>query len=805
MIPSLTHDARLALRRVRRAPFFSAVVMLTIALGIGATTAIFSAVDAVALRPLPFASGDRIVSLWATNPDKSVPRFGVSYPDFRDWRTRTRSFEGMALYTAGVSTLLSRDGPESVAILHVDANFLDVLGITPLVGRGFGPDDARGEASNTVILSYGYWQRRFAGDRSVVGRLVTVAGRPRTIIGILPPDAQLLGPAFVGAPLDVMTVVEISTYPSVQRHAQHLFGAIARLRPGVTLEQARADLYRAETQVAAENSEIAGWTARVFYLTDDLSLNTKEPLLILLVASGLLLVIACINVANLLLVRGAARARETAVRQALGASRIRLVVQFTIEALTLALGGGALGVGVAAIGITVIRAFTPDGVIVRANEIALDGRVLAFAAGASLVAALGFGLWPAIRFGRLEGGLTTELRARAQTVRSGARRVLVVAQISLAFVLVVCAGLVWQSVRRLLDVDPGFRADHVVTASITLGADYPDSAAVSFYQRLLTELEGRPGIEAAGAADTPPLAGGGIFTSIRLLGEPPRPADRPLMSTIRSVTPGYFRAMGIHLLAGHDLEWTDPKASIIVSKTAADVFWAGRSPLDKQIAFNVTPTGYPVVGEASDTRQASLALAPAPIVYISMRRYARVIRAMTLVVRSRADVAATVRTIRDVLHGVDPALALYNVQTLESIVDQSTAQQRLDEGLLGAFAIAALLLATLGIYGVVSYSVAQRRQEIGVRLTLGAQPADIARLVLRDGTTLAALGVALGLVAAAFATQLVQSWLFQVGRADPVTFIGTAAGLVAVALLASYLPARRAARVDPAITIREDA
>ena len=798
-------DARLALRRMRRAPFFSAVVVLTIALGIGATTAIFSAVDAVVLRPLPFAQGDRLVSLWATNPDKSVPRFGVSYPDFRDWRARTRSFDDMALYSAGVATLIGPDGPESVAALHVDANFLNVLGVTPLVGRGFGPDDKRGEASNTVILSYGYWQRRFAGDRSVIGRLVTVAGRPRTIIGVLPPDAQLLGPAFVGTPLDVMTVIEISTYPSVQRHAQHLFGAIARLKGGVTLEHARADLYRTETQVAAENPEIAGWTASVFRLTDDLSLNTSEPLVILLAASGLLLVIACTNVANLLLVRGAARARETAVRQALGASRVRLVGQFTIEALMLALCGGALGIGIAAVAVRAIRAVMPFGVIARADDIVLDGRVLVFAAVASVLAALAFGLWPAIRFGGLERGLTTELRARAQTSRSGARRVLVVAQISLAFILVVCAGLVWQSVRRLLEIDPGFHPDHVVTASITLGTDYPDSSAVAFYQRLLTDLGARAGIEAAGATDTPPLSGGGIFTSIRLLGEPPRPADRPLMSTIRSVTPGYFRAVGIRLLAGHDLEWNEPSPSIIVSKAAADAFWSGRSPLDKEIAFNVTPTGYPVVGEAIDTRQVNLATAPAPIVYVSMRRYARVVRTMTLVVRSRADVAATVKTIRDVLHGIDPGLPLYNVQTLESIVDQSTAQQRLDESLLGSFAIAALLLATLGIYGVVSYSVTQRRQEIGVRLTLGAQPVDIVRLVLGNGMALAILGVVIGLAGAAFATRLVQSWLFQIGRGDPVTFGSAAAGLVAVALVASYLPARRAARVDPAITIREDA
>jgi predicted permease len=801
-------DARLALRLARRFPLFTTVVLLTIALGVGATTAIFSAVHAVMLQPLPFADGDRLVSIWGTNPDKSIPRFGVSWPDFRDWKTRSRSFDDMSLYVGNVTTLVAPEGPESVACLYVSSNFLDVLGIKPGLGRGFGVDDQRGESSNTVVLGYGYWQRRFAGDRSVIGRSVTVNGRPRTIIGVLPAGAELLGPAFVGAPLDIVTVMELSSYSSVERHAQHLFGAIGRLKRGVTLDAARADILQTQTQVSTENPEIAGWTASVFYVADDLSLNTTQPLLILLAASLLLLVIACINVANLLLVRGATRAREIAVRQALGASRSRLAIQFLVESAILAVCGGVLGVGIAALAVRAIRSMIPFGVIARAEDIRMSAPVLAFALAISLVAALAFGAWPALRSGKSSAKLSDDLRERSPSgvARARTRRTLVVAELSLAFVLAVCASLVWQSVRRMLTVDPGFRPQGVVTASITLGKNYPDSTAVSFYRTLLTDLEGRPGIEAAGATDTPPLGGGGIFTSIRLIGQPPRPANSPLMSTIRSITPGYFRALGMHVIAGHDLEWNEATTSIVLSKGAAQAFWPGQPVLDKAIGFNVQPTAYPIVGEVNDTRQASLATAPAPIVYLSMRRYARVFHTMTVVVRGRpgVDVATSVATLRAALHAIDPALSLYSVQTMESIVDQSTAQPRLNIALLAVFASAALLLATLGIYGVVSYSVTQRRQEIGVRMTLGAQRSDIVRLILGEGSALAIPGVGIGVVAALFATRLVQSMLFEIGAADPLTFIVVAAGLLLVALAASLVPARRAAAVDPLLAIRAD-
>lgn len=797
-------DARFALRLARRFPLFTTIVTLTIALGIGSTTTIFSVVDAVVLRPLPFPDGDRLVSLWGTNPDRSIPRFAVSYPDFKDWATRTHSFSSMALYASGMTTLKGNGEPESVAGLYVTSNFFDVLGIHAIRGRDFGADDEHGESSNAVILSYGFWKRRFGGDASVIGSSIAVSGRSRTIIGILPPEADVLGPAFVGAPLDVVSVIEPSTYPSVERHAQHLFVAVARLKPGATLAQARADLSAVEAQVAAENPEIAGWTASVFPLTEDFSLGTKGPVLILLAASIMLLLIACINVANLLVVRGATRAREIASRQALGASRSRLVGQFLMESLVLAFAGAIPGVALSVLAQRALRALIPFGVIIRADDIGLDGRVLLFALALTILTALGFGLMPALR---VTGGRVSEtLRAgRTDTgdVRSRRfRRGLVIAEVAIAVVLMVCSGLVWQSLTRLLRVDPGFRPEHTVTAQITLGKEYPDSSSVAFWRTLLTNLDSKGGIEAAGATDTPPLSGGRIFTSIRLLDQPPRPADQPLMSTIRSITPGYFAAMGIRVQAGHDLEWNESGPSMVVNAAAAKAFWPGQPVTDKQIAFHQEPNGNPVVGEVNDTHEASLATPPAPVVYVSMRRYQRVFRTMTLVVRGRGDVASLTQTIRTALHEVDPGLPLYKVQSLQAIVVQSTAQTRLDTLLLVLFGVTALLLAALGIYGVVSYSVMQRRQEMGVRLALGAAPRGLLGLVIGEGVALTTIGVAVGALSASFTTKLVQSLLFGVGPGDPVTFAAVALGLVGVATLASLIPARRAMRIDPIIALR---
>ena len=454
-----------------------------------------------------------------------------------------------------------------------------------------------------------------------------------------------------------------------------------------------------------------------------------------------------------------------------------------------------------------LRGAIPAGVVPRTGGFGLDASLIAFALALSLCSAVLFGLWPAVR---------ASLPSLARSLRDGGRgntgdgrahrtrRLLVVGELSLTVVLAVCAVLVAQSLARMMRVDPGFRPEHAITAQITLGAGYPDSTGIAFYRSLLNDLSARPDIVAAGATDTPPLVGGGVFTSIRLVGQPPRPPNDPLMSTIRFVTPGFFRAMGMRMIGGHDVAWDEAAPTIVLSRTAARTFWPNASAIDQQIAFNTQPTGYQIVGEVNDAAQTSLASPPAPVVYVSMRRSVRLLHTMTLVVRGRGDAASLTPIVREAVHGIDPGLPIYNVQTLQSIVDQSVAQPKLNGTLMGVFAGAALLLAALGLYGVVSYSVTQRRQDLGLRVALGAQPGAVLRLVLGEGVALAAAGIAIGTVGALFGARLIRSWLFGIGPADPSSFVLVAVLLAAVALAASYLPARRAARVSPLIAMRGD-
>jgi putative ABC transport system permease protein len=803
----LVQDLRHGVRRLRDAPGFSAIVIVTLALGLGAGTALFSVVDTVLLRPLPFAQDDRLVMLYASNPDKSVPRFGVSYPDYRDWREQTRSFSDMALFTSGSMVLQAPDGPARIGGLFVSRNFFDVLAVRAYLGRLFGPEDERGESSTSLVLGYGYWQDRFGGDRSILGRTIEVNGRMRTIIGVLPADVALLGPAFLGERLGAVTVVEPSIYPRVENHAQHLFASVARLKPGVTLEQARADLYATEVNIAAANPAIAGWTASVFPLRGELSLGTREPLLVLLAAAGLVLLIGCINVANLLLARGAARQRELSLRQALGATRGRLVVQLLAESLVLSLGGGILGVAFASGGLRALRGSIPPGLFVRSDDIRLDGSVLTMALGLSLLTALVSGLWPALKVS--VPALATALRGGGRGSVGGpqaqrARRALVVSEVALALVMLVGASLVVESLRHMTQVDPGFRPEQLVTAQISLGAKYPGADQIPLYRSLLTDLAGRPGIEAAGATDTPPLVAGGFFTSIHLIGMPPRPDNQPLMCSIVTATPGYFRAMGQPLLQGREMDWSDAQPTIVLSESAARAFWPGESALGHRIAIGADALGNEIVGVAGDTRRTSLSTPPVPVVYVAMQRYAALLRSASLVVRGRGDIATIVAATRGAVHDVDPALPLYSVQTMQEVVDQSIAQPRLEASLMTLFGMVALLLAGFGLYAVISYSVVHRQQELGVRMALGATRHDVLRLVLSEGAALAAIGIAIGVVGALGATRLMESWLFGVSRTDVPTYVAVAAGLLAIALVACYAPARRATKVDPLIVMRGD-
>jgi predicted permease len=799
---ALLQDSRYALRMTRRFPAFTAIVLLTLGIAIGANTAIFSVINATLLRPLPFPDGDRLAFLYSQNPDKSLPRFSVSYADFLDWRAQTRSFSGMTAFTTSGITIVSDDAePLRLSSFSVTNDYFDVLGVRAHLGRMYHATQPAAETQNEIILTHGFWQRQFGGDANILGRQVKLGGGARTVVGVLPRSFDAVAPG-----IDAVIVLDPRSIPNVQNHGQHIVQVIARLKPGVTQAAAQADLAAVAARLADQFPDIAGWSANVFMVRDEMVRTIRSPLLVLFAAAGLVLLIGCINVANLLLTRATLREREVALRQALGASRPRLVSQMLVESAELAVGGALLGVLIAHLTLKLIVRDAPAGLLPA--DLGLDSRVLVFALGLAVVTTLVVGLWPAMaatapRLSRSlrDGGRSASGGARALR----ARRSLVVAETSLALVLLICAGLVIQSLRHMLDVDPGFKAENVVTMRVSLpGQRYNDTTQVQFFRDLQTRLEGRAGVEAVAAANTPPIAGGGIVTPIRLIGTS-RPGDDKLMSAVTAVTPGYFRTMGMRVLQGNDVAWSDRQAELLVSQAAAKAYWPGDSPIGKRIAFGQRDTiGLAVVGVVNDTRARGITVDAPPMIYMAYSGATNIARTMSIVVRAPGDVASVVATTRRAVFEIDRNLALFSPRAVPELIEQSIGQSRLNTTMLSMFAGVALVLAIIGIYGVISYSVTQRTQEIGVRMALGAQQGDVLRLVLREGVLLAAVGVVIGVGGAFYATRWIRSWLFGIETTDPMTIVSTAIGLVVIALAASWLPARRASRVDPLVAMRAD-
>jgi putative ABC transport system permease protein len=759
-------------------------------------------VNAVLLQPLPFPEPDALVRVYSQNPDRSVPRFSVSYADFLDWQRETNSFAGMAVFAGTAPTLIGDGEPERIAGLAVSNNFFQVLGARASRGRLFGPADGEGESSDAIILTDGFWRRRFAADPNIVGKRIEMTGRSRVVIGVLSADFGL-----DGRPLDALTIFAPTSIPNVANHGQHMLEAIARLKPGVTLAQAQQDLAASASRLADTHADFKGWCTNVFRFSDEITFGIKNPLLVLLAAAILVLLIGCVNVANLLITRSAARGREVVLRQALGASRGRLISQLLAESGLLALVGGAVGVGLSTLMTRSLIALAPQGLLPTANTPLLDLRVLGFAVVLSLGTALLVGLWPAMR--ATTPMIASTLRdggrgAAGATPAAAVRRMLVVGEISLALVLLICSTLVVRSLRRMLEVNPGFAIDNIVTLRVAPGGQYSDTTLVALYRNLTQNIAGRAGVEAVAAANVPPLSAGGITTAIRLIGRPTSGTER-LMSAATAVTPGYFRTTDIRLLRGRDFAWSDPTASLIVNQTAAKKFWPNEDPIGKRVAFGPRDTvGLEVIGVAADTRSRTITTDPVPVLYMAYSGATSVARSMTLIVRGSGDIASLVGASRAGLREVDPKLPMFAVRSLRQIVDQSLAQSRLNTTILAIFAGLALLLAGIGIYGVVSFSVSQRTQEIGVRMALGAQQADVFRLVLREGAVLSSLGVLIGLVAAWGATSVIQSWLFGIERGDPSTLVFTAVTLVAISVAASYVPALRATKVDPLLAMRSE-
>jgi putative ABC transport system permease protein len=807
---ALWQDLRYGARLLLKHPAFTLIAVITLALGIGGNTAIFTVVNAALLRSLPYQEPERLIYLRETTPQKSFPRREASYPDFLDWR-QNQSFSGMAAYAGGGGfTLMGSDGPERIMAGRVTGNFFAVLGVEPLLGRLFREDEDQPNAERVVTLSYGFWQRRFGGDPKVVGQTLNLSGDAYTIVGVLPPTFQFAprGTVEVWAPWRPNDA-------QLTRRFMHWVNVIARLKPGVSEAQAQAEMQTIAGRIAQDHKDShAGTNIVVTPLHDQIVRQVKPLLLVLLGAVGFVLLIACANVANLLLARASQRQKEIAVRAALGAGRWRLIRQLLIESALLALLGGGLGLLLAQWGVEALIAAIPDNVLnfmPYLRDLTLDGRTLAFTGALALVTIIVFGLAPALHASKLD--LQSALKEGGRTSGEGSRRrlrdLLVVGEIALALVLLVGAGLMMKSLMRLLEVDPGFDPKNVLTFSVSLPAAKYDrnDEVYAFHHQLIARLESLPGVKGAGTVTVIPLIGGN--TTRFYDAAQPRPAPGgETEANLREVSDNYFRVLGVPLIAGRhftERDKADAPGVVIVNQTLAKRVFPSRDAVGQRLIFtgdDSTPNQ--IVGVVGDEKVNGLAEQTTPVVYYPFLQDTSPGLTKNLVVRTEGDPTAVVSAIRNECRTLEPGLTVAQVMTMEQIIanSPSTFMRRYPALLIGVFAAVALLLAAIGIYGVMSYSVSQQTREIGVRLALGARKLDVLRLVIGRGMLPALAGVGVGVAAAFGLTRLMTGLLFGVEASDPATFGLIALLLVVVALLACYIPARRAAKVDPMIALR---
>lgn len=801
----MTDDFRYAVRLARQRPGLTALALLTLALGIGATTALFSLVEAVLLRPLPFRDPDRLVMVWEHNLPRDRPTNVVSPGNFLHWQELTRSFERLAGVSPTVRVSLAASGePEEVAAQLVSAALFPLLGVEASLGRTFLPDEDR-PGSAVVLLGDRLWRRRFRADPAIVGRTVTVDGRALTVVGVMPPW-------FAATDADVELWLPLGLPAAARTPRGRSLVVFGRLKPGVTVAQAQADMTRVAGDLARLFPDVnTGWTARVVPLQEQMVGAVRPALLVLFGAVALVLLVACANVANLLLVRATARQREMAVRAALGANHRRLVRQLLVESLALSATGGALGLGTAWL---VLRAFGALAVArlpgPRPDAMGIDLMVLLFAVATSLASGLAAGLAPVTAV--LRSNLVETLKEGARTATSARghrlRGALVVAEVALALVLLVGAGLLVRSFVRILAVEPGFDPARAVTLRLTLPrATYgSDARRVGLISELVDRIGALPGVQAAGGVSFLPLAGPGAATRFEVVGRPKPPLGEEPVCDVRVVAGDYFAAMGIPLLRGRMFtgrELREKTPAILVNDALARRHWPGEDPIGRQLVVSWTDAEpSEVVGVVADVRLESLAMPPRPTVYFPYPRTAY--PSMALVVRSHGDPLAVVPAVVEQVRRLDRDVPVADIRPLAGVVSRAVGDRRVIMLLLAAFAAAALALAGVGIYGVMATTVAERTHEMGVRLALGAAPGDVLRLVVSDGVRLAGAGVGLGAVGAASLGRWLRSLLFEVPPGDPVTFGATAALAILVAVVASLVPALRASRVDPAIALRAE-
>lgn len=816
---TIWQDLRYGWRMLRQSPGFTAVAVLTLAIGIGANAAIFSVINTVLLRPLPFPNPNQIVLVWDTDPNRNITRSTASVAEFLDWRDQNHVFQELSAWRTWFYNLTGTGEPEQVWGVHSSGNFFRLLGVAPALGRDFTAEEEQPGHEQVVIISYGLWQRHYGGDPAIINRSMLIDDKPYTIIGVLPKDFTLWGNT---RQLDLwMPFAFDRAQNDRENHSVIVFG---RLRKGVKLPQAQAEMEtiiaRLKKQYPTVDPENG---VHVVRFRDDLSRTLKPALLVLLGAVGFVLLIACSNVANLMLARGAARDREIAVRAALGARRRRILRQLLTESILLALVGGAAGMIVAYGGLHLLRsAFPPEGgigEIPHANWIGIDPTVLGFTLAVSLLTGIIFGFAPAIQIARSElfeslkeGGRGSTTGRRGQFVRSS----LVVVEIALSLILLVGAGLLMRSFFLLMSEDLGFNPSNVLTMQIWLPESHyaPGPPLVNFYQRMIERVAAQPGVKSASAVNFLPLSGWGDFCNLDIAGRAAPPPGEPFTAQYRVTDWRYLQTMNIPVKAGRGFtssDGPDAQGVVLLNEALANLYWPHENPIGQQIRLHLPPTRSPwqpaardswltVIGIVQDVREWEWGEQQVAQVYLPYAQNPS--RIMRLVVRTDGDPAAFTPTVRHAIESVDPNQPVTEIRTMDQFLASAVSQRRLSMLLLGCFAGIATLLAAIGIYGVMAYGVTQRSHEIGIRMALGAEPADVLRMVVADGMRLAVLGLFFGIIASVMLSRYLASQLYGVKSTDPATFIGVVLGLAAVAVAACYFPARRATKVDPIVALR---
>jgi putative ABC transport system permease protein len=807
----LVQDIRYGVRMLAKHKAFTSIAVITLALGIGANTAIFSVVNELLLRPLPYHDAERIVTVWEVSP-RGRHQNSTSRANFRAWREQTTSFNYMAAFSDQRQNLTGTGEPEELSVQFTTPDFFKILGVDPILGRTFLPEDDKGGQAPVAVLSYGLWQRRFGGQAAIVGQPITLNDEKYSVIGVMPPSFQfhIKQRSGTGRPAELWTILPMPVGPGANERGRFL-GTVARLKDGVSVDQAAAELRTIHARLSdAEPQFNKNFSAEVLPLREQFFGNVRRPLWLMLGAVGFVLLIACANVANLLLSLATSREKEIAVRAALGARRTRIVRQLLTESLLLALLGSILGLGFAWLGIKALVAISPRD-LVSLQTVGLNLTVLTWTLGVSILTGIIFGLAPALHISRLNLNDSLKDGGKSESGQaSGSRRLrntLVVSEIALAVVLLASAGLLIRSFLRLQQVDRGFNTDNVLTMVIRLPDRYrEDPQVINFFNQTLERVRQLPTVRSAGMVNFLPLYGGlGSNTGFKILGQPEPPPGQGPSTDVRVVDAGYFGTMGIPLLRGRNFsgaEQREPKRVILINEALARQYFPDQNPIGQRLDVVMfdEPTPTEIIGIVGNVRYDSLVDEAPPAVYFPHPDLTYSF--MTLVVRTDGDPAAIAPAIQREIRELDPNQPVSDVRTMNQVMSEWVARSRFNTLLLGLFAGLATLLSAVGIFGVMNYSVALRTRELGLRLAVGAQPRQVLLLVLKQGLALTVVGVVLGLAAAFALTRLLSGLLFGVAAVDVTTFSSISLLLVLVSLLACYLPARRAMRIDPLSALR---